>query len=697
MSVTANMIKSTANDKDLVELAGFHAYKVHDMDTSIYVNKTRYYIVDNIQDETGLNAMTVQNIKSGEFTIVYQGTQMKSEYGMQDMLTNVQLLSNYDPAQLQAARDYFEDMNEKYGVQSVCGNSLGGALANTVGVHYPEVKAVTLNPAILPEGQVKADQNYANVTNYFSKYDGLTRGEEALNLNDRFPGNIYRINNGIPHFSRAFGSNHTGYIGDSPDNQSINVGIEGQPGYGKIYIAADDHIVTSIWSGEPLYRSGSWERISINQESITALSDALKNGVIGRIGYVVEYINHATEIVIDVKARMPARLNELQRKFEDILENSFGNTSWFKGITTGGYVTKGIIDHLIHLLSQAETYCLYIEKTVKNRPDKLLEYMTIRTFHVGDQLREAQKILRNVKMEIDDLVNFADKFTREVIPRLLADEARGLADAVVDELYNHFQIVGQNKDQLLAQLVKFQKQVQAVGDQFQSADQSLAQGINQGSLQSGSVTIPTADHTQLKSSSDLPYGVNTKERHLNGSMTRLSASINRAITPLSTLLTGHLWALETITEATSATVKAASYGVWYSSPPAILIGLFTDWDDRLRLQVKQALKPLDEFANTIEGLRTGINHLKANVPALIQQYKPFIDQAIFDSNNYSYVALYNTAASDILDETALLFQDIVYQLSGQEAKSITALCETSRSVLKNIQLLHEDVSRAAIP
>ncbi|WP_353948248.1 hypothetical protein ABNN70_14860 [Sporolactobacillus sp. Y61] len=48
---------------------------------------------------------------------------MKSEYGMQDMRT-IQLLSNYDPAQLQAARDY---MNKAYGVQFVCINSLGGA------------------------------------------------------------------------------------------------------------------------------------------------------------------------------------------------------------------------------------------------------------------------------------------------------------------------------------------------------------------------------------------------------------------------------------------------------------------------------------------------------------------------------------------------------------------------------------------
>ncbi|WP_156031550.1 hypothetical protein [Sporolactobacillus terrae] len=87
----------------------------------------------------------------------------------------------------------------------MCGNSLCGALANAVAVHHKNVRAVTLDPAILPEGMVKTNHKYPNVTNYFTKYDGLTRGELGLNLSDRFPG--------------------------------------------KIAIAADEHIVTSIWTG----------------------------------------------------------------------------------------------------------------------------------------------------------------------------------------------------------------------------------------------------------------------------------------------------------------------------------------------------------------------------------------------------------------------------------------------------------------
>jgi hypothetical protein len=43
----------------------------------------------------------------------------------------------------------------------------------------------------------------------------------------------------------------------------------------------------------------------------------------------------------------------------------------------------------------------------------------------------------------------------------------------------------------------------------------------------------------------------------------------------------------------------------------------------------------------------------------------------------------------------LLFQDIVHQLSGQEAKAITALENQSKTILKNIKHLRSDVQRGA--
>ncbi|MCY8347777.1 alpha/beta hydrolase [Bacillus haynesii] len=101
---------------------------------------------------------------------------------MQDILTDAQMAGSITPKQVEAARDYYDQMKAKYGdkLNSVCGNSLGGGLANAVAVEHPDVKAVTINPSILPEGEVDRDQDYPNITNYFSKYDPLTLAEEGV-------------------------------------------------------------------------------------------------------------------------------------------------------------------------------------------------------------------------------------------------------------------------------------------------------------------------------------------------------------------------------------------------------------------------------------------------------------------------------------------------------------------------------------
>ncbi|MBP3041873.1 hypothetical protein J9303_20870, partial [Bacillaceae bacterium Marseille-Q3522] len=75
----------------MVELAGFHAYQLKEDYNTIDVNYVQYRVVNIIHDPSGLDAMTVKNTLTNEYTIVYQGTQ--NENGIQDMLTNFQLLS----------------------------------------------------------------------------------------------------------------------------------------------------------------------------------------------------------------------------------------------------------------------------------------------------------------------------------------------------------------------------------------------------------------------------------------------------------------------------------------------------------------------------------------------------------------------------------------------------------------------------
>lgn len=190
---------SNTNDKDLVELAGYHAYRHYLVYQSIQVNGKKFDVIDTRYDSSsGLDALTIQNFETKELSIVFVGSEQLDKDWLE---TNTTLIGKVPPQQILDAKTYYQQMHDKYGpISSVSGNSLAGALTNAVAMENPKVKAVTLNPAILPFGMVDSSKEYPNITNYYSKYDFLTGTEESLGLGDRIPGNKYGINNGVPLF-----------------------------------------------------------------------------------------------------------------------------------------------------------------------------------------------------------------------------------------------------------------------------------------------------------------------------------------------------------------------------------------------------------------------------------------------------------------------------------------------------------------
>ncbi|MRX74360.1 hypothetical protein GJU40_19765 [Bacillus lacus] len=106
--------------------------------------------------------------------MAFVGTDAHAEYGMQDLKTNVKLLNGVTPPQLQEANAYFQSMQAElaksgHEISYVCGNSLGGALSNSEAVQNPQVKSVTINPALLPSDIVVDDVDSSKITNYISR------------------------------------------------------------------------------------------------------------------------------------------------------------------------------------------------------------------------------------------------------------------------------------------------------------------------------------------------------------------------------------------------------------------------------------------------------------------------------------------------------------------------------------------------
>ncbi|MBO1910884.1 hypothetical protein J4G37_39585, partial [Microvirga sp. 3-52] len=78
------------NDIDLVELAGFHAYRIVVESRFIPVNGKKFEVINVIKDsETGLDAFTVQNTITKDYTVVYVGTDTGS---IVDIKTDLKLL-----------------------------------------------------------------------------------------------------------------------------------------------------------------------------------------------------------------------------------------------------------------------------------------------------------------------------------------------------------------------------------------------------------------------------------------------------------------------------------------------------------------------------------------------------------------------------------------------------------------------------
>jgi hypothetical protein len=95
-----NVDQNATQDKDLVELAGFHAYQKPFEPAIIHINNKPFEVIDtNYGHETGLDALTVQNVETAELTIVYVGSEQLQEDWID---TNLRLPNRLPPAQIEA-------------------------------------------------------------------------------------------------------------------------------------------------------------------------------------------------------------------------------------------------------------------------------------------------------------------------------------------------------------------------------------------------------------------------------------------------------------------------------------------------------------------------------------------------------------------------------------------------------------------
>ncbi|WP_339146708.1 MULTISPECIES: hypothetical protein [unclassified Sutcliffiella] len=138
--------KNIAHDKDLVELAGYHAYRGFGLDENIKVNGNQYKVVDTLYNQdSGLDALTVENFETGEIIIVYVGTDASQ---FNDIKTDAQLLIG----------------------QAIRNN--GGAILGIDGVQHTNTYTLEQSPYLLMKMKLKE----AHVELAFSRFSTLSHG-----------------------------------------------------------------------------------------------------------------------------------------------------------------------------------------------------------------------------------------------------------------------------------------------------------------------------------------------------------------------------------------------------------------------------------------------------------------------------------------------------------------------------------------
>ncbi|MRX73936.1 hypothetical protein GJU40_17525 [Bacillus lacus] len=693
--VVPKISKDSTTDQELVQLAGLHAYLEYENDHKIDIEGKEFLVYNtNYDHPTGLDALTLKNENTGEFIIAFVGTDAHAEYGMQDLKTNVKLLNGVTPPQLQEANAYFQSMQAElaksgHEISYVCGNSLGGALANSVAVQNPNVKSVTINPALLPSGMVVNGADYSNISNYISQYDILNLSTGAGKLDHRVPGNQFEIHHGIPS-NDALVPNHTGYV--RKDSQHVPYYESGEPGtvdYVKIYMDAHEHIVTSVWTGEPLY-GGKSIPIKIDREQLLRLGSGLETRVLDRLKRTQTYIDSSAAIVKAEGSEIDQRLTALRNIFQGMLRKESKQL-----LNENNRKLREMVSSLHIFLDKLEVRCRSLNTILNSPPMELFEFLTKTDISVESICQE----MRNKLSELEDGVDHLSSKLFEISMNHIAEVLKGgqstLYDFVVGELESHLLIVQQNQEKAMGQVTEYQSQVVATGEKFHALDVSLSQQ-NRGI---GALQVSDVQKTNTVSLEESPYmlsNMRIKQIAAEAATECFKTATYPLIIGLTNMINSAIIIMEALGETARFQIKTATNLGLYGNIPGLALSLFSDFDSRVKRAVNDALLPLEDFLETIKGIRKGMTALQENYPALITNLEPYINDALFNNSRFNNVAIYNTAALSILKDLQSLFDDIVYQLAHNHGKAIEALQLTGYDILQNMGKLESQLERGTL-
>ncbi|MDT0049745.1 hypothetical protein QJV38_08825 [Listeria cossartiae subsp. cayugensis] len=652
-------------DVDLIELGGKWVYRHPEVEAKLKVNSNIYKVKEGEYNKaSGLDYMIVENLATGEISMVFEGTQ-----GTQDFLTDGTLPGSIPNTQLKEADASYKKESKKYTIKNVAGNSLGGGLSNYVASKNNDIRSITYNPAILPKGTY--DKNNPRIINYLSEYDPLTLGERGLGYGNRLPGESHILQNNVPWLQTIL-SNHTGY-----DDAGITVNGKNIP------IDADAYLPVGIWSGKVLTGGGKGQKIDMNPDNIRILANSLRTRMMEQISRGQFYLDTAVDLVNNEGSSLDNRTTSLQETFDNLLaEGEFG------GIITSLANYAEFRDEMEKAKPVSYAAIDFMQR-VRTLPilGEVLDVVSESFFNAIDLLVDIPALVNDLALRTEDMMDQVSKIKMQAIPELFKGiNDQYLSDAMVTELKEHYKILDENKDLVVKQVLTFSSQVTYVSNELEKADKLLS-----ATQKVQSVGAPPATQAYvLKESKALKDGMGKKQRLLDRNFRDFSAKTTNLLMPVLSSIRSIINQLKQVIKSAIRYLENIQTGLSIVKIP------FTDRDYHLKEELREYIRKLQEILLTVRGVGSVVKDMESNLEHVLAIYRPYIDTALFEDTKFQDVILLNKAATNIFQSAEIVFDDIKHQLSGNKSAAISALDKLAVQTNNNMKSLLEQIKRGSI-
>ncbi|WLR41647.1 hypothetical protein LC087_12290 [Bacillus carboniphilus] len=128
-----------------------------------------------------------------------------------------------------------------------------------------------------------------------------------------------------------------------------------------------------------------------------------------------------------------------------------------------------------------------------------------------------------------------------------------------------------------------------------------------------------------------------KEEHADNAFLEFSTSTQNKLSPILLAIKAIILLLKKYVNDIIRTINTSKNVMCYGGLPNIVASIFTDYDENIKNGAELALGPLKEISLTLEGLKDAIESLGEGYPTLLNQFKPYVDNAIFHPGQYQFV------------------------------------------------------------